>query len=74
MGEYKGENPIMNVNEVLDILKRVLLIADGCYAHCVHSYMDKGRPTCDMEAVCINHSKYEIDYDVLRQDYGMEEE
>lgn len=63
----------MNYEELLQILKNVLLIADGCYAHCKHSYICNGYPDCDMEAICINHSKYDIDWDVLKKDYGMEE-
>lgn len=59
--------------QLIKYLKIVLLFSDGCLLHCKYShtiqYVGLGCDYCGEE--CKNYSMYDIDYDKLRSDYGI---
>lgn len=53
-------------------LEKVLIINDGCRAHCKYSYYVPGIPyECDEEH-CKDHSMYYIDWEKVIEDYNID--
>lgn len=62
-------------NQIVKLLKQVLLTWDSCYTHCQHGqgYDEYQCGICNQEKCgeCVNHNKYVIEINKVLKDYNI---